>query len=200
VNRGLITFIKNELPGNVKTRLAKDVGDTIALEIYRRLLSKTRHTASAVDAKRYLFYSEEIRLDDQWSEDLFTKHIQEGQDLGQKMSAAFQFCFEECTKAVIIGSDCPGLSPDYIHEAFELLDQCDIVFGPSTDGGYNLIGMNNLIPDIFESILWSTSEVLSQSKDIADRLSLSYSIMHPLTDVDHVEDLDNYPWLKEGLL
>ena len=72
----LIIFIKNPVKGRVKTRLAKDVGDEEALEVYQYLLKKTRTLACSSNARLKLFYSDKIDTDDTWSPQYFDKYVQ----------------------------------------------------------------------------------------------------------------------------
>jgi hypothetical protein len=64
------------------------------------------------------------------------------------------------------------------------------VLGPALDGGYYLIGLRRLIPELFKNINWGTSEVLHQTIDVAQSLALSFACLAPLADVDRPEDLE----------
>lgn len=139
----LIIFIKNPQLGKVKTRLAKTVGDEKALEIYLELSKITRENCQILrGVQSYVFYSDFINKNDEWSNDIFEKAMQSGDDLGDRMLNAFTFILQNHSKACIIGSDCPTLSAAILEAAFETLDNHDFVVGPSTDGGYYLLGMN----------------------------------------------------------
>ncbi len=194
MDRNLIVFIKNPVLGTVKTRLAKTIGDTKALKVYKDLIVKSRVVAEAVIAKRFLFYYKEIKSDG-WSTDNFHKKLQNSGDLGQKMKAAFTEVIEDNSKSVIIGSDCYDLTSDIINEAFEELNSNDLVLGPANDGGYYLLGMKKLIPELFEGINWSTELVLKQTLEKADRLQLKVKCLQELIDIDNIEDLkeSSYP-------
>ena len=119
MQKRLIVFVKNPVLGTVKTRLAKSIGDSKALEVYNDLVEKCRKECLAVDAEKHLFYSEQISKDI-WSERDFSKHIQSEGDLGEKITAAFSNTFKEQGKVIIIGSDCYDLESETIEEAFEL--------------------------------------------------------------------------------
>jgi rSAM/selenodomain-associated transferase 1 len=189
----LILFIKNPRPGHVKTRLARTMGDAEALRIYRFLLEKTRETALGVNARRMLFYSEQVQHDDEWPPTQFDKHVQAEGNLGDRMRAAFKTAFDEgANRAVIIGSDCPDIDPHTIYAAFEALNTHEVVVGPSADGGYYLLGMRRLWPTLFEGIQWSTAAVLTQTLDKAERLGLSVYSLQTLLDID--EEMDWYDY------
>ncbi|NUO03602.1 MAG: TIGR04282 family arsenosugar biosynthesis glycosyltransferase [Saprospiraceae bacterium] len=191
-NRALLLFVRNPEKGKVKTRLAKELGDDKALEIYLELLNLTRAVAMAIPAERLLFYSNFIPQSDDWPESLFQKHLQSGGDLGARMEAAFHQALETHPKAVIIGSDCPELRPEIIEQAFTQLDDCDAVFGPANDGGYYLLGLKSVIPGIFRDMVWSTKSVLSETLDRLKAAGKTYAFLPELSDVDHVEDWERY--------
>ncbi|MDT8347349.1 MAG: TIGR04282 family arsenosugar biosynthesis glycosyltransferase [Flavobacteriaceae bacterium] len=186
--RALILFVRNPELGKVKTRLAKTAGDVAALKIYEELLRRTRAVALKVDAIRYVFYSEEIQLNDAWTEDDFVKKVQSEGDLGMRMQQAFKTVFEEgARQAVIIGSDLPDLKAEDIETAFQSLAEYDVVLGPSEDGGYYLLGLNKLIPEIFMNKSWSTENVLSET--LADLKEKSILLLDEKNDIDCVEDV-----------
>ena len=141
----LLLFIKNPRLGYVKTRLAASVGNEAALQIYHILLEKTREAALGSEAERWLWYSDEIPENDDWSANLFNKKLQPGGDLGNRMSGAFNAAFEAgAQKVVIIGSDCPEVTGELLEEAFDQLASNDVVIGPTFDGGYYLLGMSQI--------------------------------------------------------
>jgi glycosyltransferase A (GT-A) superfamily protein (DUF2064 family) len=79
-------------------------------------------------------------------------------------------------------------------KAFNALEQHDLVLGPAQDGGYYLIGLCRLIPELFTGISWSTAEVLQQTMSIAQRLELAVAYLPRLSDVDRPEDLVSNPF------
>ena len=172
-NQALITVIKNPEKGKVKTRLAKTMGDDKALAIYKALLQHTRNITLAVDCTRYLFYSQYINQEDDWSTNDFQKLLQVEGNLGYKMATAFQIVFQKHQKVLIIGSDCASLTTEIIADSFKQLDHHDFVLGPAEDGGYYLLGMNSFQPSVFENIEWSTETVLQRTIENIKRINLS---------------------------
>ncbi len=189
----IIIFIKNPVAGNAKTRLAKDVGDEKALEIYKSLLAYTRTVSLLVNAKRYLYYSGEI-LDDEWEQTYFNKRLQSDGNLGERMSNAFKDVLANHEKVLIIGSDCPQLDLMIISSAYKQLDVHDYVIGPSKDGGYYLLGMKDLNADVFNEIKWSTATVCSQTIERIEAADKTFDLLPELSDVDYKEDWDKYGW------
>jgi rSAM/selenodomain-associated transferase 2/rSAM/selenodomain-associated transferase 1 len=117
---------------------------------------------------------------------------QRGETLGHRMRNVFADVFGQgYSTVVIIGSDLPTLPVAYVEQAFECLHnpKNDVVIGPARDGGYYLIGLHALWPELFESVPWSTSEVLTVTLRAADQLRLSVSLAPEWYDVDGVEDL-----------
>jgi len=189
----IIIFIKNPVLGKVKTRLAATLGDQKALEIYQRLLDVTRKTVTKVNAKYHLFYSDVIDMDDDWDIQEFDKYLQQGNDLGERMSAAFRNIFLQndasvLQKVVIIGSDCPALTPDILEMAFTILEDSDVVVGPTFDGGYYLLGMKEYHAALFENINWSTDTVYQETNDKSRLLHLNIADLPTLSDIDNESD------------
>jgi hypothetical protein len=185
----LIIFVKNPELGKVKTRLAKDVGDFKALEVYRQLLHITKHACEGMNCSRNVFYSEGI-IDDDWDTDRFDKFVQIGSDLGERMQNAMEQAFAlGARKAVVIGSDCPQITKKVIDEAFEKLDAHDAVIGPASDGGYYLIGLRSLHPQLFMNKRWSTETVLSDTVQDLKSGGLTFFLLEELSDIDSKDDL-----------
>ena len=106
------------------------------------------------------------------------------------MKNALAETFSKTTqKALIIGTDCPALDAHRLSQAFDQLSHYDLVLGPALDGGYYLIGMQRLIPELFVGINWGTEIVMKQTLEIAQHLNLSYSLLDTLADIDRPEDL-----------
>lgn len=189
----LIIFIKNPVAGKTKTRLAKDVGDDKALEIYRSLMTYTRTIAQMVHADRFLYYSSEI-VDDEWGDTSFEKRVQSGNDLGARMSNAFREVLSTNDKAIIVGSDCPQLDLMTISNAYSVLDNHDHVIGPSKDGGYYLLGMKEFNPSVFENMTWSTEFVCAETINRIKSDNKTYKLLEELSDVDYKKDWEQYGW------
>lgn len=186
----LIVFVKNPELGKVKTRLAKSVGDEDALMIYRALLDHTANVAREAQTSRAVYYSDYIDDNDQFDTINFGKFMQSGEDLGTRMSHAFsEGLLSGFSKVVIIGSDCYELSTAVIDEAFKALESHDTVLGPARDGGYYLLGLRELYPQLFENKEWSTENVFLDTLLDVKELGLSYHLLPTLSDIDHVDDL-----------
>ncbi len=189
----LIIFVKNPELGKVKTRLAATVGNEVALAIYYQLLQKTREATGLVQADKVVYYSEYIDHDDLWDNDRYIKMQQEGESLGDRMKRAFCKAFDEgYEKVCVIGSDCMDISCSLIKEAFQKLGNSPAVIGPSHDGGYYLLGMNRMIPEVFENKAWSTDEVFISTVEDLNQLGLEHRELPVLSDVDTEKDLGDW--------
>ena len=85
----LIIFSKNQELGKVKTRLAKSIGDELALKTYRILVEHTASTVVNIDCDKAIYFSDEISENTVWKSVKDHAYIQKGTDLGEKMSNAF---------------------------------------------------------------------------------------------------------------
>lgn len=191
----IIVFTRNPELGKVKTRLAKTIGDTSALNIYKYLLEHTEKTIRHLEADKAIYYSVKIRNSDIWNPSIYQKHEQEGEDLGIRMYNAFKNGFKNnYEKIVIVGSDLFDLHPTHITSAFEALNTNDFVIGPAEDGGYYLLGMNSLVDTVFKNKAWGTETVRQDT--LNDLKNESVFLLHQLNDIDTYEDIKNNNTLK----
>jgi uncharacterized protein len=187
VKKLLIIFVKNIILGNVKTRLAKTVGDEMAILVYRQLLTITEEATSAIDFDKVVYFSDNVS-EEAWIN--FTKEVQFGKDLGERMSNAFTIGFmQDYESIVLIGSDLPEISEEIILKGFKELETADAVFGPASDGGYYLIGMNSLHPFAFENKPWSKSNLLEITLKEFTLNGITFSLIDVLNDIDTIDDL-----------
>lgn len=185
----LIIFARRPVEGKVKTRLAKTIGSSEALSVYRQLLNYTHSVLLTVDADRFVYYSDEIDEKDHWLNRHYFKRLQAEGDLGDKMKQAFDELFQMgYQKVIILGTDCPELESQHIQNAIIELDEKDVVIGPAKDGGYYLLGKKKMIANLFGNKLWSTDQVFNQTLSDLERLNISYSLLSTLTDIDEEAD------------
>jgi len=190
----LLILVKNPVEGHAKTRLAKEIGHPMAIEVYRRLLACTHRAVAPLTCKKVVWYGDFIPPHDLW--DGYEKRLQAGNGLGERMLGAFEAAFAAGShKVVVIGSDCPAIEPRHLAAAFEALDAHDSVLGPALDGGYYLLGMKRLMPVFFENIPWSTETVLACSLQAAAQIGASCTLLEPLSDIDTAQDL--WPFIAQ---
>lgn len=203
--RHLVIFTRFPEPGKAKTRLIPALGPARAAELAREM---TQHTlAWARELAEGYPVNIEIRFDGGDTESMATAfgnglpYRPQGEgDLGCRMERAFDEAFlEGAHRAVIIGTDCPEITPDLILESFERLAACDLVLGPATDGGYYLIGLRADAPQLLTDIAWGSERVLEQTLHRADALSLNVSLLKTLSDVDCADDLPEWHRVRQSL-
>ncbi len=184
----LIVFVKNIVLGKVKTRLAKTIGSNGALNVYIKLYDITERESLLVKKTDTHVYFSDVVINSKWKN--AQKSVQQGADLGEKMMNAFKKGFEDGYQNIIcIGSDLPEISSEIIENAFEKLNQTDLVFGPATDGGYYLLGMNKPLFYIFDNKPWSTNALLELTINEISNKQNTYTLLDVLNDIDTIEDL-----------
>jgi len=196
LGRHLTIFTRYPKPGRTKTRLIPALGAEEAALLQTAMTGRTVLTAR--HAARSQGFRAEIRFTGgsrrqmrRWLGPGLAYTTQGSGDLGLRMSRAFRdHLHERHDAAVIIGSDCPGLTPSIIRQAFDALLDTDLVIGPAADGGYYLIGLKAPAPAVFENIDWGSDQVLSQTLNAAERAGMSYLQLAMLNDVDRPEDLE----------
>jgi len=190
----LIVFAKAPIPGQVKTRLIPFIGEEAATALHQKLVSHCLSVALKASlpielwcspSSRHPFFihfRKDFRLD---------LHKQPPGDLGRRMAFAFRKALQRASSALLIGTDSPSLTSDDIKKAAETLAQgIDAVITPAEDGGYVLIGLRRLAPDLFSGISWGTNTVMDETRLRLRRLKWRWHEMPQRWDVDRPEDLE----------
>ena len=198
-NGALLLFTRCPRPGEAKTRLIPALGPQGAADLMQRL---TAHTLARVQAFAvahgvcltvYFAGGSRGEMQDRFGP-RFCYRPQNAGDLGARMLAALKDSLAAGQRpVVIIGSDCPALSPAILEAAMARLQDHDLVLGPAVDGGYYLIGLKDYHPQLFMDIPWGTAQVLAQTLQAAQQSGLSTALLPILRDIDRPEDL---PWLE----
>ena len=192
----LLIFAREPVLGRVKTRLAAGIGAAAALAVYRELLAHTAAAVAAAQVPATVWLAEAPQppaspalARPEWPGLPWRVQPAAG-GLGARMAQAFAEAFGGCAgRVAIIGTDCPGLSAELLRLAFAQLATHDLVLGPATDGGYYLLGMNELHADLFLHKAWSTAAVLPATLADAARLGLRVALLPALADIDSAADL-----------
>ncbi|MCJ8291864.1 MAG: glycosyltransferase [Crocinitomicaceae bacterium] len=186
--RLLLVFVKNAVLGTAKTRLAKTIGNDAAFDVYKHLMHITEQ--ATIDLKNcdvHIYFSSE-KDPTRWTN--YTQYVQQGNDLGERMSDAFRRSFELGYEQIVgVGSDLPDLTSEIIDKGLAELNSNDAVFGPAEDGGYYLIGMRSMLECIFEDKPWSTEGLLDITLEELKSKGHSVGIIETLNDVDTEDDL-----------
>lgn len=188
----LIVFAKRPASGRVKTRLTPVLTANEAARLYRAFL------LDALD--QYLELDVDVRLyltppGNGTSIEGVPASIDAFEQMGPGLGARMRHAFDETFAAgyervVVIGTDHPTLPSAFIEEAFVALDAPPtICLGPSTDGGYYLLGMNTFYPALFEEMVYSHDRVFADTLARAARTGAHLAVLPRWYDVDEPDDL-----------
>jgi len=194
----ILVFAKAPVPGYAKTRLIPALGELHAARLQRELTIRTLDIAT-----RASLCPVELWCAPECEDEFFTYcrsnynvslHLQQGDDLGQRMALALASALARSRHAVIIGTDNLDLNINYLREAIRtLVDKNDVVIGPAADGGYVLIGSNNLNPELFSNIHWSNDRVMDITRRRLEQLAIAWHELGVCHDIDRPEDLRYLP-------
>ena len=200
----IIVFAREPSLGKVKSRLASEIGAQEALAVYQAMLLRLGELlAGAQVAEWDLWVTSNISHENFLS--ICNKkniYLQNGQDLGVKMYGAIRQTLldKNVENVILIGTDCPSLTKDYLNQALLALNSgSDVVLGPAEDGGYVLVGMRRPIAAVFEGIPWGSGEVMQRTLITLRANDLSYRLLDTLWDVDGPEDLARLQLLEPPL-
>ena len=186
-------FAKYWEPGKVKTRLAASIGNQSASDVYCAILNHLITALNSAADRRVIAYSPIDKAKEFSEFPRWQLTPQSDGPLGERMANYFVETFAaDADRVVLIGSDCPDITPEIINEAFESLTHSDVVLGPTFDGGYYLVGMSEKFHDIFSDITYSTESVLEETLSLAKRNSISCHCLDRLNDIDEIDDLKQY--------
>ena len=188
----LILFYKQPIPGKVKTRVARDIGNDAAARLYKAMLEDLHHRFRdlPVEVRPSQAGGRPIRFEG-WQRG----SRQRGADIGKRMSRAFQIAFGRgAGRTILIGSDIPGLTSQNLLRCFDSLERQPMCLGPSRDGGYYLIGFreDGFAPALFRGVNWSSDTVLDETLTVARSLGLSPYLAPTLDDADTLADIVSY--------
>jgi uncharacterized protein len=192
MSKKIIIFQKNRLPGKVKTRLAKTIGDEKALEIYDFMVKTIHACIEPIGIDTSVCFSHFEEKNTLWNY-AKTSIQKQDPDLGIRMYDAIDFELNKgYEKVVLVGTDFLDFNDSLIEKAFEILDDKDYVFGPTFDGGYYLVGCKKIHPEVFLGKVWSTETVLNEALEELKKLNLSVGLTEKINDIDTEEDLGKW--------
>lgn len=197
IKGALLVFTRAPVPGQTKTRLIPLLGAQGAAEFHETVLSET-----LADAKASMFETVEIWCEPDINHPFLQQcsldfscalQVQHGNNLGEKMHHATNETLATYNFVVLIGCDCPAISTDILNQSYQALSNGkDAVLGPSSDGGYYLIGLKKPNPDIFQDMSWGKGNVAEMTRQNFIRLGLDYIELVELADIDTPDDYQKY--------
>jgi len=192
MRRACVVVAKAPQAGYAKTRLVPPLSPEGAARLYAGFL------LDAADVALALAWERVSVIHPVGSRDALAALLPDGLELVEQpargLQAALSHAFEShlalgFDRVVLIGSDNPTLTCEPIVKACHALDRADVVIGPSVDGGYYLLGMKRLHPELFQGIEWSTPRVCAQTVAAARRAGLDVARVAEWFDVDEAADL-----------
>jgi hypothetical protein len=193
MSAALIIVAKKPEPGVTKTRLCPPFTPEAAAEFYSCLMRDTLALAGqlpGVDLTLAFTPPPAIDYFQKLVPNGFRLIPQQGAHLGERLANALAHHMNRgYRRVVVMNSDGPTLPLAYLKEAFGALDRADISLGMGHDGGYYLIGLKQMVPELFENITWSTEKVIPQTLKICRRLNLKVHALPEWYDVDVAADL-----------
>jgi rSAM/selenodomain-associated transferase 1 len=193
-DRALLVVAKKPIPGRTKTRLCPPLTHVQAADLYACFLRDTLDTMRNVtEVRRIIGYLPENAQDyfHQLAPDMDLIG-QQGKSLGERLDNLLKATLNNgFRQAVIVDSDSPTLPPDYVTQAFERLQEADVVLGPTRDGGYYLIGAKQPQAQLVRQVKMSTSHVLADTLELAKALGVTVSLLPIWYDVDNISDLSH---------
>ena len=194
MDAALLVFAKVPRPGNVKTRLTPLLSPSEAARLYTAFLRDTIRQAqrlSGADARLYLAPP----LPEGGIDILpagVSLHEQQGDGLGERMHQAVQDTLDDgYDRVVLMGSDHPTLPLSFLREAFRALkDPASLCLGPTEDGGFYLMGMNALYPQLFADMTYSHPDVFADTLARAEPTDADVTVLPQWYDVDRPADLN----------
>ncbi len=193
----VIVLAKAPVEGQVKTRLAADIGPKAAAGLYRAFVADLLQMLGKTDYSIHVHFTPsdaELQMK-QWLGSAYEFVPQADGGLGARMAAAFKHGFSNhFSRVVLIGADFPDLPASFIHEAFNALLINEAVLGPSHDGGYYLIGFNRdgFVPGVFTDIAWGTEHVFSDTAQLFEVNNTSVHYVARWWDIDTYADLIDF--------
>jgi hypothetical protein len=197
MSTALIIFAKAPIPGEVKTRLCPPLDPDEAASLHGSLvLDAIERTKGLQGISLYVAGTPDLAhpffkvLEGRYGARLL---LQRGLDLGARMQQAIRDAFDQGAHDVLLtGTDLPTLPRAHLVQALTLIKNHDVVLGPTTDGGYYLIGLRKMAPALFESLAWSTGAVLAETKKKIEAAGLSLGLLPECRDVDTLDDLKHF--------
>src|SRR5262249_6587457 len=187
----LAILARAPVAGAVKTRLIPALGADGAAALHGRMIEQTVETACAAAIGPVTLWTTPAGPHAYFTALASRLPIalptQPEGDLGARMLAP---CDAADSSAIVIGTDCPALTPSHLREAAEVLrGGSDVVVIPADDGGYVLIGARRPQPGLFAPMTWGTDTVMAETRARLARDGLTWRELPTLWDVDRPEDL-----------
>ena len=195
MKQAIIIFTRVPIPGETKTRMMPSLTPRECAQLHRCFLYDIEHECRKVDADIYICYTP------QGKENFLVPILgrdkeyfaQSGAGLGERMHHGIEHVLNRGYEAcLLIGTDVPEIRKEHLLNAFKVLNEKDVVFGPTEDGGYYLVGMNTPLPQVFERHSYGHADVLKNTTKILREKGITVGFVEELSDMDVPSDLSHY--------
>ncbi len=195
----IILFTRSPEPGRCKTRLIPALGADGAATLHKWMTEQVLTAIQALTSGQgpgveICFDGGSEQQMQDWLGQELKYRLQAAGDIGQRMAQALCPRLRDAKRVLLLGSDCPQITPAILREALSGLNRHDLVLGPAHDGGYYLIGATNHLPgnicaELFSDIHWGSATVFDETISRLRHLQLTYHSLPKLHDIDHADDL-----------
>ncbi|MDO5969752.1 DUF2064 domain-containing protein [Flavivirga aquimarina] len=123
---------------------------------------------------------------------LYSEKQQVGNTFGERFTNAIQSVYNEGFDTVItVGNDTPHLTTNHLRKTVKKLQKHDIVLGPSTDGGFYLMGLkkSHFKAETFLKLPWKTSNLSRSIAKLNASKKVNITYLEVLTDLDTISDV-----------
>ena len=197
----IVVFAEAPVPGEVKTRLTPFLSEASAADLHRRLVV---HTLQTITQLTDCFIELWVGSEHDWWTELAERfavpvYRQRGNDLGERMSYALDKALQGSKQVLIVGTDCPDITPQYLQRALDSVEQQGVVIGPADDGGYVLLGLSQPMPWLFNDMRWGADSIFATTVARMEEKGVSWFELQPLMDIDRPEDFIRLQQLRPNL-
>lgn len=211
MNKAVVVFTRVPFPGQTKTRMMPYLKEEECAKLHESFLMDIGAECQKTDADLFVYYTDDRRINSDWTDndDILWKkkrrflvsafgkdtsyRIQKGDSLGDRMyNAIYEVLHMEYDECILIGTDILEIHKNDIEQAFRILEERDVVFGPTEDGGYYLVGMKEPIKEVFGIQSYGHGTVLEDTLKGLEKLEITTGCVRTLSDMDTPEDLKVY--------
>lgn len=191
MKQAVICFTRVPRPGMTKTRLMPHLTGQQCAGLHWAFLQDLAEIYRRTDADLFVAYTP----DPDWEtlKPVFPNaHFfpQEGSGLGEKMNHALNTVLaSDYDRVILTGSDLPLMTADHLRSGLAALEEADITLGPTSDGGYYLVGVKEPSPFLFENQTYGCGSVFDNTAAAAIAAGRPVARALPCDDVDTPEDL-----------
>jgi rSAM/selenodomain-associated transferase 1 len=194
MRQALLVMAKDARAGQVKTRLCPPLTAEMAARLYECFLLDVLDLVAGVPGVDPVVAFSPAEAREEFSRLTVGRFLlipQQGADLGERLENSFRVLFQRgYDRVAAVSTDSPDLPAEYLQEAFSRLEEARVVLGPCPDGGYYLIGLSGLIPELFRDMPWSTDRVIPETDARARGMGLTLTYLPEWHDVDTGADLE----------